>query len=265
MNPDGRRAAPGWWPSREMLADFGCVLAAWAAAYLLRLGLERIYVVTIVPEVLFILACATATVVFLKLRGQYFAYRTRFHRGDARRILVAALGIGFGFSALARFFDIEIISRTAIVLAPPLSAIFMMNWRLVLDHFGAASEQPARSNVGAARRRKTMVVVNLSGLDLAPIYRYLKDPEANFDLLVFGPFESSEESQPEGKPSFKPVGDLEAAFAQVGQMPEAVIALPLDGLAAWQADSRYRAQPGHRFVSIESLLMRVREEAAPLV
>jgi hypothetical protein len=246
-----------------MVADFGCVLAAWAVAYLLRLGLARIYVVTLVPEMLFIVACAAVTVTFLKFRGQYFNYRTRFHKSDARRILIVALGVGFGSSALARLLDIEIISRTAIVLAPPLSALFMINWRMAFDHFGSLNGRPAMPRAKAVQRRNEMVIVNFTGIDLAPFYRYLEDPEANFDLFVFGPSGNIGGTECAGKLRFTLVDDLDKSYAQASRSPEAVIALPQAELAAWQADPRYRAQPGHRFATIESLLMRARELGGP--
>jgi hypothetical protein len=263
MNLHGHPAASGWRPSPEMLADFSCVLGAWAAAYLLRLGMARIYVVTFMPEVLFIVACAAATVAFLKFRGQYLQYRTRFHRGDARRILISTLVVGLGFGALARFFDIEIISRTAIVLAPPLSALFMINWRLAVDHFGSSQDQRASPMVNEARLGKTMVVVNLTGIDLGPIYRYLEDPEWDFHLILFGQSGGPESGRGTGRLRLTFGGSPAESYGQVSRMPQAVIALPQAELATWRADPRYIAQPGHRFVSIESLLMRARELGGP--
>ena len=251
--------------SREMVADFVCVLMAWAAAYLLRLGIERIYVVTLVPEVLFIIVCAAATVFFLQLRGQYRNYRTRFHRADAKRIVLIALGVGFGFSAIARFLDIEIISRAAILIAPPMAAFFMINWRLAIDHLGPMTSERLEHPPKSSSMRRAIIIVNLDEFDLTPLRALLDDPEVDFDLIVYGLrksqaniFDMNDNSatQRTGKIIFR---DIENIYLDIRTIPDAVIALPEEKIATWQADSRYIPLSGHRFVSIESLVRRARD------
>jgi hypothetical protein len=243
----------------EMLADFACILVAWTVAYLLRLGMARIYVVTLIPEVLFIVVCAASTVVFLKVRGQYHGYRIRFHREDARRILTVTLGVGFGFSAAARFLDIEIISRTAILLAPPLSAALMINWRLALDHFSSPINRPTRDALAQTHVRKVVVVVNLTGIDLSCIYTYFRNSEVDFDLVVYGvqSFQGDRPSRPTAMPSrIRFEQSIDQIYEAINHEPNVVIALPEAKILEWKGDSRYRAQPGHHFVTIESLVAR---------
>ncbi len=251
------RRTDAWGP----WADFGCVLAAWAMGYLIRLGAPRMHVVTLFPEVAFIVLCGAVTVGVLKWRGLYSGFHTRFHRGEARRIVLATLAVGYGMSAIARFFDVEIISRTAILLAPPLAAGLMVNWRLAVDHFvrkGEGVAQPAAAPPASARR--LLIIVNTTGADLAQVYAHLRDSEGDFGVHVYDAAvrgaQASGGSQP-GRMQF--IGDVDLAFDCARRAPEATIALPQEALDTWRQDPRYSGSPGHRFVTIESLVRKSQE------
>ena len=244
----------------DPLADFACVLAAWAIGYLVRLGAPRMHVVTIFPEVAFIILCGVMTVGVLKWRGHYAGFRTRFHLADARRITLATLAIGYGMSAIARFFDVEIISRTAILLAPPLAAGLMINWRLAVDHLGRKGERLAKPEGTPASAPRALIIVNSTGMDLTPVYAYLKDSEGDFDIHAYDATASSGSATGRGKSGRLHItSDLSLAFEGARRAPDATIALPQDHLEAWRQGPRYLATPGHRFVTIESLVRKSQE------
>ncbi len=250
-------SAAAWDP----LADFACVLAAWAIGYLIRLGAPRMHVVTFFPEMAFIVLCGAMTVSVLKWRGHYAGFRTRFHLADARRIALATLALGWGTSAVARFFDVEIISRTAILLAPPLAAGLMINWRLAVDHFGRKGErgtQPSEATPVSSRR--ALIIVNATGVDLAPVYAYLRDSEGDFDVHVYDAAVLGSAPFGGGKPSrLRFNADLSLAFEGARHAPDATIALPRAALDAWRQDLRYIGSPGHHFVTIETLVRKSQE------
>ncbi len=255
--PTRPKGTAAWDP----LADFACVLAAWAIGYLIRLGAPRMHVVTFFPEVAFIVLCGAMTAGVLKWRGHYAGFRTRFQLADARRIALATLAVGFGMSAVARFLDVEIISRTAILLAPPLAAGLMINWRLAVDHFGRKAErgvQPAA--VTAASSRRALIIVNTKGADLTPVYAYLKDSEGDFDVYAYDAAVSGKELAWVGNAGrLQFTVDVSLAFEGARSTPDATIALPRDQLEVWRQDARYTGSPGHRFVTIESLVHKSQE------
>ncbi len=257
----GGPARPTGTAAWDPLADFACVLAAWAIGYLIRLGAPRMHVVTFFPEVAFIVLCGAMTVGVLKWRGHYAGFRTRFQLADARRIALATLAVGFGMSAVARFFDVEIISRTAILLAPPLAAGLMINWRLAVDHFGRKSERATQPPMDTpASSRRALIIVNVTGVDLTAVYAYLKDSEGDFDVYAYDAAASGSALAPGcklGRLQF--TADLSQAFEGARHAPDATIALPQEALDTWRQDSRYIGSPGHHFVTIESLVRKSQE------
>ncbi len=266
--PDGRQLQPSpagaSWPSStaawDPLADFVCVLAAWAIGYLIRLGAPRMHVVTLFPEVAFIVLCGAMTVGVLKWRRHYAGFRTRFHLADARRIALATLAVGFGMSAIARFFDVEIISRTAILLASPLAAVLMINWRLAVDHFGRKGERLAKPERTTSSSRRALMIVNATGMNLEPVYAYLKDLEGEFDIYVYDASASNAVSTGAGRPGrLQFTVDLSLAYEGARRVSEATIALPQEFLESWRQDARYMGRPGHHFVTIEALVRKSQE------
>lgn len=280
---------------RAACADLACVLAAWLVGYLLRLGATRLHVVTWWPEVAFIVLCAGLTVGLLAWRGFYagaVAVPAPVGLGGvslqaARRLAFVVLGTGYGLSAAVRFFDVEIISRTAILLAPLLAVLFMVGWRLALAWWvdAAAAQHPrggcaapaaggvlrgaADAEVGgdlAGQLRtgtvRRLVVVNEEGADLRPVWRFLSeaDTQAPIEAAMFQPQRSAAGSgAPPGSVHIKWLTSRQQAFDMANATPDAVVAVPQAQLSAWQQSPHYIPQPGHRLISIETLIRKAQE------
>lgn len=262
---------------KAMALDAGCVLAAWAIGYLLRLGIERMHVVTWFPEVAFIIACAVLTVLGLRVRRLYTGFPTHFSRADAPRLALTVLLIGYGLSAVVRFFDVEIISRTAIALAPVLSLGLMFGWRLAADQF--FPQRPYVVNAG----KRALIVVNLDGRDLTDVLQMAAGGEVEAQTFVFGGWGGADAAAasghavgragrdgwagltPQVSARVHHSTDTANAYAAARDWPEAVIALPSASITAWRQDARYHPHPGHKFVAIETLQAKAQELAGGVV
>jgi hypothetical protein len=278
--------------ARAALADCACVLAAWLIGYLLRLGATRLHVVTWWPEVAFIVLCAGLTVGLLAWRGFYAGAIAAAGLGglslqSARRLAFVVLGTGYGLSAVVRFFDVEIISRTAILLAPLLAVLFMVGWRLALAWWADAAAAQHTRGVGAlpaadavlrgaglseaggdlAGHLRTgtvrrLVVVNEDGADLRPVWRFLSeaDTQAPIEAALFQPqLGAAGLGASTGPVHIKWLTSRQQAFDMANATPGAVVAVPQAQLSAWQQSPHYIPQPGHRLVSIETLIQKAQE------
>jgi hypothetical protein len=263
--------------------------------YLLRLGATRLNVVTWWPEVAFIVLCAGLTVGLLAWRGFYASAVAAPAPGGlgglslqaARRLAFIVLGTGYGLSAVVRFFDVEIISRTAILLAPLLAVLFMVGWRLgrawwvdaaAAQPPGGVGSLPAADAVlrGAAGAEaggdlaghlrtgtvRRLVVVNEEGADLQPVWRFLSeaDAQAPIEAAVFQPqLSAAGLDASTGPVHIKWLTSRQQAFDMANAARDAVVAVPQAQLRAWQQSPHYIPQHGHRLISIETLIQKARE------
>jgi hypothetical protein len=107
-----------------------------------------------------------------------------------------------------------------------------------------------------------LVVVNEDSADLQLVWRFLSeaDAQAPIEAAVFQPQGSAAGlGAPPSHVHIKWLTSRQQAFDMANATPDAVVAVPQAQLSAWQQSPHYIPQPGHRLISIETLIQKAQE------